>query len=255
MTRSPWGSGTRLSKGWLLVVVLALAHGWAIWLGMGGRAGLNNGWPIWRDDHPLYFHSALITRQFLRLTGTTAGYDPSFMAGYAKSVIFPASSTLPELVIAGFGGAHPEYTYKLYVLASAAFIPWLVAWGACLWNARGGGAPHLRFCFTWSMSGPISRSTTPGSGCCRISWQSRWDLRPRGPSAATLSGGGGAVVDGLGVFDGHRGSGPPDQRAMVAAPAAALAYATAYATRERVPAPSLGRDIWESGRSRSSSWR
>ena len=26
--------------------------------------------------------------------GTTAGYDPSFMAGYAKSVVFPASSTL-----------------------------------------------------------------------------------------------------------------------------------------------------------------
>ncbi len=28
--------------------------------------------------------------------GTTAGYDPTFMAGYAKSVVFPASSTLPK---------------------------------------------------------------------------------------------------------------------------------------------------------------
>ena len=38
------------------------------------------------------------------------------MAGYAKSVVFPASSTLPELVVAAFGGSHPELAYKLYVL-------------------------------------------------------------------------------------------------------------------------------------------
>ena len=71
---------------------------------MGGYAGLTNGWPLWRDDHPLYFHSALVTRAFLKDSWTTAGYDPSFMAGYAKSVVFPASSTLPELVVAAFGG-------------------------------------------------------------------------------------------------------------------------------------------------------
>ena len=26
-------------------------------------AGLTNGWPLWRDDHPLYYHSALVTRR------------------------------------------------------------------------------------------------------------------------------------------------------------------------------------------------
>jgi hypothetical protein len=118
------------------IIALGLLHGWAIWIGLGGSAGLTNGWPLWRDDHPLYFHSALVTRAFLKESYTTAGYDPSFMAGYAKSVVFPASSTLPELVIAAFGGAHPEFAYKTYVLVSAAAVPWLLAIACALWRLR-----------------------------------------------------------------------------------------------------------------------
>ncbi len=87
------------------------------------RGGMTNGWPLWRDDHPLYYHSALVTRAFLRDSWTTAGYDPFFMSGYAKSVVFPSSSTLPELVVALFGGDHPELAYKLYVLVSAGSRP------------------------------------------------------------------------------------------------------------------------------------
>src|SRR5262249_49677220 len=126
-------------------VGLCLAHGLAIWIGLGGRAGLTNGWPLWRDDHPLYFHSPLGTRSFLKAMatgsfwearGTTSGYDPSFMAGYAKSVVFPASSTLPELVVAAFGGERPELVYKLYVLISAAAVPWLCAIACGLWQLR-----------------------------------------------------------------------------------------------------------------------
>jgi hypothetical protein len=113
-----------------LIVVLGCAHGLAIWIGMGGHAGLSNGWPLWRDDHPLYFHSAIVTRAFLKQSLTTAGYDPSFMAGYAKSVVFPASSTLPELAVALLGGSNPALAYKLYVLISAAAYPWLIA-AAC----------------------------------------------------------------------------------------------------------------------------
>ena len=124
---------------WLAPVMLAAmatAHGIAIWIGMGGYAGLSNGWPLWRDDHPLYFHSALITRAFLRQSLTTAGYDPSFMAGYAKSVVFPASSTLPELVVAAAGWARPELAYKVYVLLSAAAYPWLIALACRLFDVR-----------------------------------------------------------------------------------------------------------------------
>jgi hypothetical protein len=124
--------------GWLSVVLLCVAHGAAIWLGLGGWKGISSDWPIWRDDHPLYLHSALITRHFLGATGTTAGYDPAFMSGYAKSVVFPASSTLPELVVAALGRARPERAYKVYVLISAALAPWLIAWVTR--RGRGSGA-------------------------------------------------------------------------------------------------------------------
>src|SRR4051794_31263429 len=80
-------------------VLMAVLHGGAILAGMGGFAGLTGPYPLARHDHPTYFHSAVVTRHFLRISGTTAGYDPSFMAGYPKSVVFPASSTLPELVV------------------------------------------------------------------------------------------------------------------------------------------------------------
>ena len=132
--------GSRFGRGasWTATLFLCFLHGLAIWMALGGRSGLTSGWPIFRDDHPLYYHSALVTRHFLEASGTTAGYDPSFMSGYAKSVVFPASSTLPELVVALFGGSRPEVAYKLYVLVSAGLIPWLVALAATFWRARGG---------------------------------------------------------------------------------------------------------------------
>lgn len=133
--------------------MLACLHGWAIWRGLGGRDGLTNGSPIWRDDHPLYFHSALVTRHFLPSSWTTAGYDPAFMSGYAKSVVFPASSTLPELVIALFGGRRPDVAYKIYVLVSAAAVPWLVAAASGILRARAGGrfvAVALFLVYVWT---------------------------------------------------------------------------------------------------------
>jgi len=110
-----------------LIVLASLAHGWAIWRGLGGREGIEGPWVPWRDDHPLYFHSALVTRAFLAQSWTTAGYDPSFMAGYPKSVVFPASSTLPELAVWAFGGDRPERAFKLFILLAAASAPWIVA--------------------------------------------------------------------------------------------------------------------------------
>lgn len=118
---------------------LAALHGLAIWWALGGLEGLTNGWPLWRDDHPLYYHSALVTRHFLSRSGTTAGYDPSFMAGYPKSVIFPASSTLPELAVWAFGGDRPALAYKAYILVAAAAIPWLVILAAAAWGIRSFG--------------------------------------------------------------------------------------------------------------------
>ncbi len=145
-----------------LTILFAVLHGAAFWLAIGGREGLTNGFPIWRHDHPLYFHSALVTQAFLKRSWTTAGYDPTFMSGYAKSVIFPASSTLPELVIALFGGSRPDLAYKLYVLVSAAAIPWLVALSAAIWKAGPGGtclAVALFLIYVWT-DFPLSYAST-----------------------------------------------------------------------------------------------
>ena len=136
-----------------LTIVLCSLHGLAIWWGLGGQAGLTNGWPLSRDDHPLYYHTALVTRSFLTSSWTTAGYDPSFMAGYAKSVVFPSSSTLPELVIAAFGGNRPELAYKIYVLISAAAVPWLIAVACILWRIPATGtatAVLLDLLYIWT---------------------------------------------------------------------------------------------------------
>ncbi|HWE38321.1 MAG TPA: hypothetical protein VG406_17245 [Isosphaeraceae bacterium] len=127
------------AAGWLATIALCSLHGLAIWTALGGRAGIEDDWPLARHDHPLYLHSAIITRTFLQDTGTTAGYDPAFMAGYAKSVVFPTSSTLPEVVFYAFGDddlGRSSRLYKLYVLAAAALAPWLLALAARLWRAR-----------------------------------------------------------------------------------------------------------------------
>ncbi|MBI1324489.1 hypothetical protein GC170_15070 [bacterium] len=98
---------------------------------LGGWQGLNSNAPILKDDHPLYLHSAVVTRSFLAQSGTTAGYDPTFMAGYPKSAVFPASSTLPEMVMAAFGGwVAPAVVYKWYVFLAATFAPVLILWAA-----------------------------------------------------------------------------------------------------------------------------
>jgi hypothetical protein len=132
---------------WGFLLLLAVAHGLAIWRGMGGLEGLTGDWPLWRDDHSLYYHSALVTQAFLKQSGTTAGYDPYFMAGYPKSVIFPASSTLPELVVWSFGGNRPEVAYKAYVLISSALLPWLIALASWVFGLRARGVTLAVLCF------------------------------------------------------------------------------------------------------------
>jgi hypothetical protein len=168
-------------------VLLCGLHSLAMWIGLGGWAGLTNGWPLWRDDHSLYFHSALVTRFFLKASHTTAGYDPSFMAGYAKSVVFPASSTLPEVVVALFGGRRPEVAYKLYVLISAAAVPWLIAIAAGLWRLRAAGtaiAVALALVYIWT-DFPLAYAEF---GMLPYSSPSRWAWWRPGPSRGSWAG-------------------------------------------------------------------
>jgi hypothetical protein len=230
------------------IVVLCLMHSLAIWSSLGGRAGLTNGWPLWRDDHPLYFHSALVTRAFLRDSYTTAGYDPSFMSGYAKSVVFPASSTLPELVVAVFGGARPEFAYKLYVLVSAAAFPWLIMLAGLAWKFRPAStatALGLALVYIWT-DFPISY---PAFGMLPYFLGIPLGLLATGIFVRYLSGGGllngmtAAALMSLAVLV-HLTT------AMIVAPAALLAYITACCiparsdpeTSSGIGAPTAGAD-------------
>ena len=87
-----------------LALVLLAGHASLCWKLIGGWRGIHSPYPILTDDFTFNFYSAVITREFLRQSGSTAGYDPNFMAGYAKSIIWPSSSTLAELIVFIFGG-------------------------------------------------------------------------------------------------------------------------------------------------------
>jgi hypothetical protein len=128
----PAWRGPRLEHFFYLLAVLAfLAHGQLILRAMGGVSGLTSPEPILRDDHPLYFHSAIVTRSFLKNSLSTAGYDHRFMGGYAKSAVFPASSNLPELTLAATENfMSPATAYKIYVLLSAVLAPMLIWFAA-----------------------------------------------------------------------------------------------------------------------------
>jgi hypothetical protein len=126
--------------GWAAAALLCAVHSLAIWVGMGGWPEISSRWPLAIHDHPIQFHSGVVTPQFLRASGTTAGYDPSFMAGYAKSIIFPPSSTMTDVLLTLFGRDHPAQVYKLCVLAAAALAPWLLAAAVGIWGARGRAA-------------------------------------------------------------------------------------------------------------------
>lgn len=115
-----------------MAIIAFSAHCFVIFQSIGGASGLLSREMILRDDHPLYFHSALTTRSYLKSSLTTAGYDHRFMGGYAKSAVFPASSNLPELTLAATGKiVSPEPAYKFYVLFSAILAPVLVWLAVC----------------------------------------------------------------------------------------------------------------------------
>ena len=135
----PRRGGRRDYGSWAAAAAIALMsvmHGAAYWAGMGGYEGLTNEWPPLRGDHGLQYHHAAVTPHFLRTTGTTAGYDPSFMAGYPMSVVSLPSATLGELAMLAFGGTRPAFAYKLFVLAGGGSLPWLLTAAALAWGAR-----------------------------------------------------------------------------------------------------------------------
>ena len=115
---------------------LGIAHGLAIWTGMGGREGLTNGWPLWRDDHPLYYHSALVTRAFLQQTGTTAGYDPCSWPAMPRAWSFPPRQRFPNWSSGPSGVIVRSWLTSFTSWARRVALPWFVALAAAAWGLR-----------------------------------------------------------------------------------------------------------------------
>jgi hypothetical protein len=138
-------SGFGLTWSWPLG--LAILHGMAIWVGMGGWEGVSQPWPLARHDHPQHFHNAVVARALAGRTWFDAGYDPSFMSGYSKSILSDSSATISDLVVGRFGGDRPARAYKLYVLIAAASVPWLVAGAGRLWGMGPGAVGVAVFLF------------------------------------------------------------------------------------------------------------
>ncbi len=125
-------------------------------MGLGGWKDLSSPSPITLQDHPVHEHSLAISPTFLRRSGTTAGYDPSFMAGYPKSVIFPQSSTLYDATSFLIPGVPRPILHKWIVFFALGSIPWVVALAGSLWGLRDDAvawAVALFLLYVWTNGG------------------------------------------------------------------------------------------------------
>jgi hypothetical protein len=105
---------------------------------MGGWAGLSNEWPLLQADHGIHYRHGLLSREFLKTTGMTAGYDPGFMSGYPMSIVSDLSSTFSDLVMMA-SGDRPAFGYKLHVFGCSVAIPWLIALACVAWRVQSSG--------------------------------------------------------------------------------------------------------------------
>ena len=132
-----WVAWFREHPGPIVVTLLLLtAHTAIIWLAMGGWAGLTNDWPILLSDFGLHYPHGIASREFLRQSGFTAGYDPSFMAGFPMSAVSGTSSTWSNLAIFLFGGRHPAVAFKVSIFLSVIAAPILMGGASALLGAR-----------------------------------------------------------------------------------------------------------------------
>jgi hypothetical protein len=90
--------------------------------------------PFTEFDHTFHFYYSQLTRDFFAGRLAFWGYDPNFMAGYGKTMIFPTSSTLPELV-AIVSGEHGALGYRAFVASTILLTPLVLALAArAIWS-------------------------------------------------------------------------------------------------------------------------
>jgi hypothetical protein len=92
-------------------------------------AGETRSLPFLQDDHPLHFYYSQLTLEFFTHRRAFWGYDPTFMAGSSKTIIFPTSSTLHELA-AIVAGPSSAIAYRVSVAAAIFLTPFFIAFAA-----------------------------------------------------------------------------------------------------------------------------
>ena len=114
----------------------------------GNDATYRSPHPFLTDDHTLHYANALATQTFLRDSATNAGYDPYFMAGYAKSSIWPTNPLL-ELAVFSLPGIEAAQVCKFFSWASAAAIPLAMIYAG--WRFRLSATTILIAVVAWSV--------------------------------------------------------------------------------------------------------
>jgi hypothetical protein len=130
----------------LAIIALAVGNAWACRRYCANDASYRSNHPFLTDDHTLHFANALATRNYLRESGTNAGYDPYFMSGYAKSSLWPTNALL-EIVMFLTPSLDPAVVYKSFVWLSAATIPIALIYAG--WRLRVSRIVVLLAVFFW----------------------------------------------------------------------------------------------------------
>jgi hypothetical protein len=111
-----------------LAAIILFAHGYECLDRFPTGARTDRDLPFTQDDHPFHFYYAQLSAEIFARRGAFWGYDPTFMAGYAKTLIFPTSSTMVEL--SAIGGARSAFAYRLLVAGTMFFTPLLLGLAA-----------------------------------------------------------------------------------------------------------------------------
>jgi hypothetical protein len=85
--------------------------------------------PLAHDDFALQFYYGQLGAELWRETGLPYGFDPSFLAGYAKNPLYYPSSGIFELALALFAHADPVLVFDRCAFVLLAIAP-LCAWAA-----------------------------------------------------------------------------------------------------------------------------
>jgi hypothetical protein len=126
-TARPDASRPARTRHWATIAAIACA---AVVLGWHGRECASRfpssdaettTLPFTQFDHPYHYYYGKLASSFFQIRRSFWGYDPTFMAGYPKTLVFPTSSTLVELT--ALAGGKSAAAYRTFVASALWLTP------------------------------------------------------------------------------------------------------------------------------------